>query len=477
MIVFYTKYNVIESFDTGKLLDFCFRCVDGMRNVPDSFKSQTWSGEESREWKDGNNTLTFEIDVENSLVAFRVAIVDENGELWTTDIALNNNNHEIQLRLAREKNTISADYNRSFNLPYMFKKLVRDGISAKDNNLPVTDKPVWIDENNVSIVADIILGKSHYILPVIFVTHPFSADSFEVDVEELAKDMAGSAHVIVEKTSEISSVLKDITYGKNAYNGAVDVFYEDDSFRYLRRNELTLNQFRYKISHAVYLRSSMRNIDDESSLSSIRIRNKIKKLQHTNGEYRKIALEYEDLLEKKKEDNELFEMASEEIKQLQKTVNEHENKISALEEALRRKNNNGDNKSVVFDTCTEEFYEDEIRRIIIECIKRTLSSFADEEKKWREYHILKDIIDNNTVSEIGDNIKKDMMSILKSGKLSKTDIRALKGLGFVEEQGNHDKYLFHGDDRYMVTVAKTPGDHRDGENVAHDAVKLIFGRS
>ena len=122
MIVFYTRYNVIDSFNTETLLKFAFECVNGMRNAPDAFKHRSWNcKDESGEWKSGRNLMTYEVDLTEGIVAFRVAIVDQNDELWTTDIVLNEKIHEIQLRLAREKKIISVEFDRGFNIPYMFK--------------------------------------------------------------------------------------------------------------------------------------------------------------------------------------------------------------------------------------------------------------------------------------------------------------------------------------------------------------------
>ena len=142
MIVFYTKYSVIDGFNLEKLLSFAFDCVSGMRNVPDSFKHCSWNGDESGEWIDNRNLMAYEIDMDLNTVAFRVAIVDESDELWTTDIVLNDDKHEIQLRLAREKKEVSVEYDRSFRIPFLFKKLIRDGLGGNDSGIPGSDKPV-----------------------------------------------------------------------------------------------------------------------------------------------------------------------------------------------------------------------------------------------------------------------------------------------------------------------------------------------
>ena len=343
MIVFYTKYNVKESFNRAALIAFAFECVHGMRNIPDEFKSLSYDDADSGEWRSGRNLITYEIDQETSDIAFRVAIVDENDELWTTDVVLNEKSHIIQLRLAREKKIASADYDRNFNIPYMFKKLIRDGIGDWDSDIQVSDKPMYIDENNIGMLISVIKKEKSYDLPIIHVSHPFENNTYELDVEELAKDMAGSAHVLVEKSSITSKLLKESTDSKNAYNGAIDIFYHDDSFRYMRWHEITPNQYRYKISHAVYSRMAMRNIDEESSLSSIKLRNRKKKLEDTSFETQFLSLEIEELKEKDKERAEYFDLLIEENKKLEKRINELENsnyelrsKVDFLTDALKR---------------------------------------------------------------------------------------------------------------------------------------------
>ena len=483
MIFFYTKYNVIESFDAQALLKLSFKGVKGMRNAPSCFRKLSWDGSESGEWKSGRNHLAYEIDKESGIIAFRVALVDENDELWSTDIALNEKNHEIQLRLTREKRIVSAEYDRKFHVPYIFKKIIRDGFGGLDIDLPVCDKPIIIDEDNVGIAADIITRRKSYSLPVIYVSHPFSGDEYEVDVIELAKDMAGSAHVLVEKSSKISNKIKKLTKGKNAYNGAVDVFYDDDSFRYLKWKGIKSNQFRFKISHAVYSRMAMRNIDDESTLSAIRLRNKIKKLDSNSIETQLLSLENEELREKRKEDSDFIELGLEEIKNLNKRVYELENynfdlknKIIALNAALNKKNNPSAN-SVAFDYTEKAFYNDEVKRMILKSIGQMISTYGPEEQLRRDYHVLKNVCDNNTFSDEGNCIKREMLQILRKKKLGKSDVNSLKRLGFEVQSGGHDKYVFHHDDRYIITVSSSPSDYREGENVAHDAVNLIFGRT
>lgn len=477
MIVYYTRYHIIPSFDSQALLNFAFNCVNGMKNCPEEFKGKSWDGAENGEWKNGRDLLAFDIDNQNKQVAFRIAITDENGELWTTDAALNENDHELQLRLAREKKSISAELDKRFHLPYLFKKLIKDHIAAMDLDLPITEEPIFLNDDNIHIIANLTNGEKKYALPVVYVSHPFNKDDYDLDIFEMSKDMAGSAHVIVEKETATSFKLRELTNGKNAYNGAIDVFYDNDSFRYLKWPELTANQYRYKISQAIYVRLAMRNIDEFSSLSAIRIRNKIRKLEHTNMESERLAFEIETLKDKNKEIEELFELSSEEAKLLQKQVNGLENKVTALMGALNKKNESEGDTAVLLKHSETEFYEDEIKRIILESIRAYLKGFGEEERARRDFHLLNDLLLNNEVSEIGNLLRSAIFQVIRKNRLSKSDVRELEGLGFEIQSGGHNKYLFHNDDRYIVTISNSPSDYREGENLAHDAIKLIFGRT
>ena len=483
MIVFYTSISVIDSFDIPSLLNHSFECVTGMRHVPGLFKNMVWDGSESGEWKLERNIMSYEIDVAAKVASFRISTVDDNDELWTIDLVLKENEHNLQARLTRERRIVSAEYDSNFHVPYVFKKLMRDGKGGIDVDIPITDRPIFLDKNNLTLMEKIILGEKKYELPIIFVSHPFNKSNYAIDVIKLSQELAGSAHVIVEESAFTSAILKQRTNGKNAYDGAVDVFYNDDSLRYLSTNSITASNFRYKIRRAVYSRMALRNIDDEYSLNSIRLRNRIRKLNATNIATKKLELEIEMLNEKNKEYAQYIEMMEDELKAIEKKANQLENEkyvLSAknenIEVALKRKEANSVS-SISLEYTEEQFYEDEIKRFVLETIKNTISGYGKEEKERRDYHILIDIVDHNTVSDTGDKLKESIRNILENNNLSKAEGNGLVKLGFELIKGGHNKYKFHNDDRYIVTVSKSPSDHRGGKNTAHDAGKLIFGRT
>ncbi len=481
MIVYYTKYNVLDIFKIPDMLEIAFKCVPKMQNVPDTFKSVKWDGSKSGEWKDGRNTLDYEIDTERKLCAFRVAIVDKNDELWTVDIALNESNHVIQLRLARERTNASAEFDSGFNVPYIFKQLIKEGVASSDSGLPISDKPVIINMSNVSIVADIINGKTKYALPVILVSSLSSPNNYELDVCELAKDMAGSAHVLVEENKDVSFLLKNMTSSRNPYNGAIEVYYPDDSFRYFRWRGTTANQYRYKISHAIFLRMAMRNIDDECSLSTLRINNNIKELKSKTNEKQNLENQLNSLTEKYDDNLDFLKgicADNDELTHQNSTLSEEnrslKDKNRALIEQLKQKNESSE-KCVSFLFTEEEFYMDEVKRIIIEQIGKAINGCGEDSKSRRAYHVLNDIVKNNIVSDEGERIKKTIEEALKNSGSKKVDTKLLTSVGFKLETGSHDKYIFNGDGRYTLTVSNSPSDYRSGENILHEAKNMLFG--
>lgn len=477
MIVLYSKFDIDRSLNREVFFERVFTWINGMKDAPDEFRNLSWEGENSFCKREGKNCLDYEIDEENGLTAFRLKVVDEHNELWTTDYVLDEYNMKFQIRLAREKGIVSAYYSSRFRIPYFLRKLIEEGYGGIDVNLPVIDKPIYLDESNIGIIADLINRKIEYMMPVVYVSYLFDNSGYELDVEELAKDLAGCAHVIAEQSPEISGELRLLVNDENAYNGAIDVFFGKDSLRYLRFADKTSGQFRNLVSRAVYRRLAMLNIADDQSLTSIRIRNKENAVTLEKiDEYEIIKMELDELQEKHRDDLQQIEAASDEIDDYIRQINELKSQNQFFEAALKRKNQ-GTERQVSLSYSEEELYDDEIKTIVMDCIRRQCKGTGDDEKKWRPYHVLKNILETNEMPKTRDKLRAKLLNILKRSRLKSQDLKELKDLGFTLEGSDHIKAKFHNDDRYMITIACTPGDHCEGENNAHDGVTVIFGKN
>ena len=90
------------------------------------------------------------------------------------------------------------------------------------------------------------------------------------------------------------------------------------------------------------------------------------------------------------------------------------------------------------------------------------------EKATRKADVLEDILDNNTYYHLSEERKQRVKALFKGYKnLTGTMRQELMSLGFeITEAGKHYKITYRGDQRYMVTVGKTPSDNRSGSNNA-----------
>lgn len=482
MIVLYCKFRLVEKIQREDFLKKCFEWVNGMSYIPDSFKSIQVSNDELYEFSEGVTAVEYACDNETGMAAFRFKYADSSNELWTTDLVFNEQSHVFQLRLARDNRVISYDMDNRFRLPFFLRKLVKDGCGSNDKGIDITEKVNVVDENSIQMIASIINGKCEYELPIVFVTRAFDTAKTLVNADELAKDLAGIAHVFVEETPMVSKTLKELTERKNPYNGAVEVYYGGGkSNRFICDAGKTSNQFRWKISQSIYKRTALLNITEDESLAHIKTSILIKRLNNQidiekeEKRFRELELENQELKDKLK-DNQVF------IDTICAENDENERHIHSLElknqyfESVINKNSNIDGKEIELKCTEKEFYQNEFRDILIECISYVCKQMGTDEKKWRHYHVLKDLALSNPTSDYRSNLRERMREILGNGKLTNKDFNELNEMGFEIKEGAHIKLIFHGDERYIVTVSCTPSDSRAGENTAHDADKLVLGK-
>ena len=90
--------------------------------------------------------------------------------------------------------------------------------------------------------------------------------------------------------------------------------------------------------------------------------------------------------------------------------------------------------------------------------------------------VLEDILENNPYYHLSEERKQRIKSLFKGYKnLTGAMRQELLSLGFeITEAGKHYKIIYRGDQRYMVTVGKTPSDNRSGSNNAAIISKMML---
>lgn len=482
MIVLYGKFYVREELKIEKFLEKSLAWVQGMKRIPEVFKTIQFEQIEMKEVRDGVNLVEYAIDNAQRLAAFCLKLEDDNSELWRTDLVLQEGKQQgiLQIRLAREQRRATSEQNFNFRIPWILRQMLKEGYGGEDNGLLVDDKPFYLDVENLELGVQCILAPSRFIMPIVYVSKPFYTEGYLLDVEQLAVDLAGIAHVVVESDSSIASKLRGMTEEKNPYNGAVGIYYGKDDYVRMTKNAWdSNNQFRWKVSHSVYSRMAMLNIPEKQSLSWLRSNILLKRVHNNvqlNEKDRRIQ-ELEIQLEQKSNE---VEESRQELQEYLETFGNKEKVIYDLEAKVQyyqsvlesQKDSNG---SGLFLSYTEvDLYPEEIRDVVLELLDKAGQGAGESEKKRRSFHVLQNIKTCNKISGYRREMIQSVREVIERGNVNERTISDLQRIGFVIKGNDHQKAYYHGDGRYMVTLASTPSERRGGTNTAHDAIDLLF---
>src|SRR5690606_35895810 len=109
--------------------------------------------------------------------------------------------------------------------PYLIKALLKSGWGGTDQGIAVSDQPVWLEGTDAGIATAklVTLGEAAKWLPTVYVSATGNGSWLlsRQEIETLAYDLGGIAHVVVEPDRAFSFDLRDATEARNAYGGTV----------------------------------------------------------------------------------------------------------------------------------------------------------------------------------------------------------------------------------------------------------------
>ncbi|MGV2018157.1 hypothetical protein [Agrobacterium sp. 22-223-1] len=176
--------------------------------------------------------LRFRELVENDVweaIGFRHDLPDAEGRLWRTEGVLKRVSGDADDGLVRFRTQCFAKVAGaridSPRKPYLIKSLLSNTWGGIDGSIPVSDQPVWVTDSDdgLELAHAITLGGASRWLPIVYVSAN-GRSSWQLsrnDIEGLAYDLGGIAHVFVEPNRAFSYKLRSITEGRNAYGGAM----------------------------------------------------------------------------------------------------------------------------------------------------------------------------------------------------------------------------------------------------------------
>lgn len=470
MLLFSTLLDVEGTLTKEKFIELVITWNQKSPHEENIIPDLKWDGKMNVRY--GNDQCWLEIEEyrNGNIIAVRYEKAEENGRIWDTDYIMNFNENRMAIMLDRSYTGDANDWDPAFSTPHFLTLLIEGGYLKEDNGLPVGRDPIFIDNSNVGVLADVINRKSNYRLPVVYVSKTvYNRDP--VDTFRMAGRLKGVAHVLVQKNRDYDRVLRELTDSRNEYYGAVGIYYPNKTMwpkRFLyHKYDVKDNVMMEKIIRRVIMYSDRQQIPDLYSWYGV--------LNAISGD--RLKSQRQEREEAEKERDQVFDTFDSELTQTQQR-NENLLKENAALRAevtgLRSKLNDMEEEPVLIAGDEDDLYPGEIKDIVLSILEKELKSGVAA--KSRREHVIRDLLENNDYKELAKKKANDIARTLNNYNGMTSKVRSeLEDFGFqIEEDGKHYRLIYHGDNRYKTTMAKTPSDTRGSKNLAHEIQKYML---
>ena len=468
MILFLTTLDIGEFVTQEDFIKLVLEWNAGSRYEENIVKGIEWCGERTVRYGDSKLWLEFVEYAEREILAVRHEKITADGVVWDSDFVMNFGTHRLTIQLDRTYSEEALVMGAYFSTPHFITLLIEKGFLAKDRDLPVLRTPIAVTDADLDMCKRAFTEDNGYRLPVVFVSRT-AEDKFPLSITWLASRLKGAAHVLVEESAESCAEIRKLFKMGNEPFGAVRIYYPLGTVRHkkFRFRSATGNEdvrLEKVIRHVIQYGIEQR-VDRFCTWNGVNGAVLNNQLDHQiavrkNAETEKLRAEAEK--------DEVYETFSEDLQALQERVAELMKANEALQyenQGLRAKYASSDAVPMLYFGDEEEFYEGEIRDMVLGALDEAL---AATEKATRKGDILEDVLENNVYQHLSDERKQKVKALFKGYKsLTGVMRQELMALGFeITEAGKHYKLTYGGDARYMVTMAKTPSDNRSGINNA-----------
>jgi hypothetical protein len=388
-----------------------------------------------------------------------------NGLQWTTSIVTlkTADKHLLSLQVICEAINTAAGLPPP-KKPYFIRQALSELGGGPDGEIPVTDRPFRLGENEATVAAALILGTARNTLPIVYVSAGFR-EGHLVNPEDLAKLVSGMAHVVVEPSRAFSFEVKGLTEATNVFGGTVGVYWPNSHARSAYfLDDVTPNPRELQLQVAKDIRIALSNrrqltLCTWTNLKEAVARNRFEQLKSVG------SIELEDYVK-------AFDA---ELAAKQALVSEGEDEIARLTAEIRRLSaaTHSSATGLIQRGNEQDLYQHEIVDIIIDALTDASRVARDGS---RRQHVLQDLIKANLASGARQAIQEEIKTLFKTYQGMDTKTRnALARMGFdLTEEGKHYKAVYQGDGRYTFSLSKTSSDHRSGKNLASDINNALF---
>lgn len=393
-------------------------------------------------------------------------IIRDDGLEWVTTVVFSRTGFDswIGIRTSCESHHPAVRLPAA-KKPILVRVLLERLGGSSDGMLRVGSSPTRLENADIEIAADLIGGRMECRLPIIYVSAGFQG-GHSLDVDRLAADMAGMAHVIVEPNRAFSVRLKLEVNSENVYGGTVGVYWPDAGGR---RSFFTRAGFGYQadLYRAIFeeVRTALTNrraLDrcTWAYLQESASRHTIEGLKSSGSQELDKYVETFDIELTAKEQR--LAEAEKEIARLRNELRIYEARLAAGTGSLLQAGTE------------QDLYPHEVSRVVRDALSEARDRVPTDS---RRQHVLHAILAANPAGEdVAGRLRAELKELLRASRdLDARTRRGLEDMGFaITDDGKHYKLVFQGDDRYTFTLAKSGGDHRGGLNAASDISRLLF---
>lgn len=467
MILFRSKFYVNDDWTLEEFISFFFdECLSG-------YELETlYDDETDFETKLKNNLGSFQLLKNDSQVAIRMTMVDDAVSVIDTYVYDNTS----RLLFAERNKECTEPLNDKFchPVPNLIKPFFWGEYAGYDGEIFTDNKSLIIRRDNIKLSKQLFMNELDFMNPIVYVSCNEETGNYSVNYEHLASDLAGMAHVLVEGSPVISSMLRLTCPKYGLSKGDVVVFFPTGDFDVFEPSDgsnLNITVRKHIVKSLISVSAK-----DEFKFDKIRERFVLNKLKAL-AENQELSQIYEDILSEK--DTEVLELKSK-LEELERENSNLKYKCSSIQSNLDNYKDVNTHKLGVNLTVTEhDLYDGEICDVLLKLISKEYNAMSGDKntRVCRKAIVLKNILDNNNVSGKDEEIKSAFKGILGDGIINNTIINDLERIGFnvVLDTNNHYKLMFNNDDRFKTFMACTRSDHRGNDNMISDFMNTLFG--
>ena len=476
MLLFSTVLNVVDSFSAEEFIRVVLEWNEGSMYTANRVSGIDWHGERCAKYGDKRLWLEFVEYPEKNVLAVRHEKITDDGVVWDSDFVADFSERKLAIQLDRTYSEEALVMNAAFSTPHFISMLIERGYVKDDNGLPVTRTPIVVTDADFALCEAVFSNIGAYRLPIVFVSKTVQ-DEDPLSIPWLASRLKGAAHVLVEQSTESCKEIRSILGRAEEPFGAVRVFFPSESVpskkytyhsaggdRDARLEKVIRSVIQYGISQRLDRTFTWNGVN--SVLLTEQLSRQIVGRRAAEDARKKAEQEVEDI----------YDTFDEDLRSLQEKVEELTKANEALlyeNQGLRAKYANTADVPLLYLGEEEDFYQGEIRDFVLSVIDEALNS---TEKTTRKADILADILESNPFDRLGESRRQRIKALFKGYRAMTSVMRLeLLSMGFeISEDGKHYKITYGGDPRYMITVPKTPSDHRSGSNCATVLNRKMF---